>query len=115
MTLNRFSIFLLKRQGLVLLTLSGLTGFAQSTTPEIIPPEIQQVARKVRPEAIEAHMRYLSDDKLAGRKPGSPGYELAAQYVEGQFKALGFKPQGQRGTFRQAVPLRKAQVREEAS
>lgn len=115
MTLNRFSIFLLKRQSLVLLTLSGLTGFAQSTPPETIPVEAQQAARKVRPEAIEAHMRYLSDDKLAGRKPGSPGYELAAQYVEGQFKTLGFKPQGQRGTFRQAVPLRKAQVREEAS
>lgn len=85
------------------------------TTPLTIPNEAQQAARQVRPEAIEAHMRYLSDDKLAGRRPGTPGFELAAQYVESQFKTLGFKPAGQRGTFRQAVPLRKAQVREEAS
>lgn len=60
-------------------------------------------------------MRYLADDKLQGRKPGTPGYELAAQYVEKQFKTLGFKAGGQRGTYRQAVPLRRAQVREEAS
>ena len=65
-------------------------------------------------------MRYLADDKLAGRKPGTPGFELAAQYVENQFKLLGFKPMGQNGntgsrTYRQAVPLRKAQVREDAS
>ena len=80
-----------------------------------IPANAQQVARNVRPAAIEAHMRYLADDRLQGRKPGTPGYELAAQYVENQFRMLGFKPAGGRGTYRQAVPLRKAQVREEAS
>lgn len=60
-------------------------------------------------------MRYLADDKLQGRKPGTAGYELAAQYVESQFRALGFQPAGQRGTFRQAVPLRRALVRDEGS
>ncbi|MBO0933690.1 M28 family metallopeptidase [Fibrella aquatilis] len=85
-----------------------------------IPTEAQKVAKNVRPKAIEAHMRYLADDKLAGRKPGTPGYELAAQYVEKQFQTLGFKPGvatpgSPTGTFRQAVPLRKAQVREEVS
>ena len=109
---------------IVLLTASCLTGFAQPNPVPIIPAEAQQAARSVRPEAIEAHMRYLSDDKLAGSKPGSPGYELAAQYVEKQFTTLGFRPgvdspgvatSGQRATFRQAVHLRKAQVREESS
>lgn len=60
-------------------------------------------------------MRYLADDKLAGRKPGTPGFELAAQYVENQFKLLGFKPAVQNNTYRQAVPLRKAQVNEQVS
>ena len=86
----------------------------------VISAEAQKVAKSVQPRNIEAHMRYLADDKLAGRKPGTPGYELAAQYVEKQFTALGFIPgvvtsAGQRVTFRQAVPLRKAQVREDAS
>lgn len=60
-------------------------------------------------------MRYLADDKLEGRKPGTRGFELAAQYVEARFKTLGFKPMGQSGTFRQKVPLRRAQVREAGS
>lgn len=85
------------------------------TLAQTIPSEAKKTAKAVRPENIEAHMRYLSDDKLQGRKPGSPGFEMAAQYVEEQFKKLGLKPAGQNGTFRQAVPLRKAQVREEAS
>ncbi|MDB5240653.1 MAG: peptidase [Spirosoma sp.] len=92
-----------------------LSVWTQTNPSEIIPADAQKAAHSVRPEAIEAHMRYLADDKLAGRKPGTQGYELAAQYVEKQFKTLGFKPHGQHGTFRQAVPLRKAQVREEAS
>ncbi|GAB3782168.1 M20/M25/M40 family metallo-hydrolase [Spirosoma horti] len=92
------------------------TASAQSTAPlPAIPAEAQKVARSVRPEAIEAHMRYLADDKLEGRKPGTKGFELAAQYVEKQFKQLGFLPAGQKGTYRQAVPLRRAQVREDAS
>lgn len=94
--------------------------FAQPAPTAIptISAEAQTTARSVRPEAIEAHMRYLADDKLQGRKPGTPGFEMAAQYVEKQFRTLGFKPgvstsAGQ--TYRQAVPLRRAQVREEGS
>ncbi|MEZ0539373.1 M28 family metallopeptidase [Fibrella arboris] len=92
-------------------------GLVQSVSAQTItiPTDAQQAAKSVRPEAIEAHMRYLADDKLQGRKPGTPGFELAAQYVEKQFTALGFKPAGQQGGFRQAVPLRKAQVRDEGS
>ena len=99
----------------LLLPMAGSMSVAQPKPSETIPADAQKAAQSVRPEAIEAHMRYLSDDKLAGRKPGTQGYELAAQYVEKQFKTLGFKPHGQNGTFRQAVPLRKGQVREEAS
>ncbi len=95
---------------IVLLATLSATTLAQS-----VPKEAQKATKAVRPENIESHMRYLSDDKLAGRKPGSPGFELAAQYVEGEFKKLGFLPKGEKGTFRQAVPLRRAQVREDAS
>jgi hypothetical protein len=105
-------------QLIALLTVSCLTGFAQSNSIPTIPAEAQQAARSVRPQAVEAHMRYLADDKLQGRKPGTPGYELAAQYVEKQFTSFGFMPgvvTSGGATFRQAVPLRKAQVREETS
>lgn len=97
--------------------LSGLsltTTFGQPT-PTSIPAEAQKVVKTVRPTAIEAHMRYLADDKLEGRKPGTRGFELAAQYVQDQLKALGFKPAGENNTYRQAVPLRRWQVKEGAS
>ena len=82
--------------------------------PITIPAEAQQATKSVRPQAIEAHMRYLADDKLEGRKPGTRGFELAAAYAQNQLSALGLKPAGEHGTYRQAVPLRRYQVREEA-
>ncbi|WP_266365761.1 M28 family metallopeptidase [Tellurirhabdus rosea] len=102
------------RAGIFLLAVSAYAS-ACAQTPVSIPSEAQKAARSVRPAAVEAHMRYLSDDKLAGRKPGTPGFDLAARYVEDQLKNLGYQPMGERGTYRQAVPLRKAQVREAAS
>jgi Zn-dependent M28 family amino/carboxypeptidase len=39
-----------------------------------------------------AHIEYLADDALQGRMPGTPGYEQAAAYVAGKFKAYGLKP-----------------------
>ena len=49
-----------------------------------------------------AHVQFLADDKLEGRNVGTPGYEKAVEYVEGQFRAIGLKPAGTQG-FRQPV------------
>jgi Zn-dependent M28 family amino/carboxypeptidase len=54
---------------------------------------------------ISAHIRFLSDDQLEGRKPGQPGDELAIKYLASQLEAYGYKPGGDNGTFLQAVPL----------
>jgi hypothetical protein len=51
-----------------------------------------------------AHVQFLADDKLEGRNIGTPGFETAAEYVEGQFQAIGLKPAGITG-FRQPVKL----------
>jgi hypothetical protein len=51
-----------------------------------------------------AHIQYLADDKLEGRNVGTPGFEAALQYVEGQFKQIGLKPAGD-GGYRQTVML----------
>jgi hypothetical protein len=51
-----------------------------------------------------AHIQYLADDKLEGRNVGTPGFETAAKYVEGQFQAIGLRPAGLDG-FRQPVTL----------
>src|SRR5262245_13956587 len=49
-----------------------------------------------------SHIAFLADDALEGRNVGTPGFEKAAVYVEGQFKEIGLKPGGLSG-FRQPV------------
>ena len=44
------------------------------------------------PEAFRAHVAFLADDMLEGRKPGTRGYDIAARYVAAQFEALGLRP-----------------------
>lgn len=44
-----------------------------------------------------AHVVELADDKYEGRLTGTPGYDRAAAYVAGQFKAAGLKPAGTAG------------------
>jgi len=44
-----------------------------------------------------SHVQYLADDKLEGRRAGSPGYFKAVEYVETQFKQIGLKPAGTNG------------------
>ncbi|MBI1263535.1 MAG: M28 family peptidase [Alphaproteobacteria bacterium] len=59
---------------------------------------------EVAPGAIEAHIRFLADDMMEGREAGSRGYQLAANYVEAQYRLIGLEPGGLEG-YRAAVPL----------
>jgi hypothetical protein len=47
------------------------------------------------PNAYLAHIRYLASPELQGRGDGSPGLEMAAQYVERQLRADGLTPREQ--------------------
>lgn len=59
-------------------------------------------------ERIRAHIEFLADDHLRGRQPGTPGYDIAANYVASQFRQLGLEPAGGDGDYLQPVPLRQA-------
>ena len=43
---------------------------------------------------LKAHIQYLADDKLEGRRTGTNGEELAMQYISSQFKEIGLIPKG---------------------
>lgn len=43
---------------------------------------------------LEAHVQYLADDKLEGRRTGTKGETLAAEYISEQFKKAGLAPKG---------------------
>jgi hypothetical protein len=80
-------------------SLVPLTLTAQSATPD------WDAAGK----AWFAHVQYLASDDLQGRRPGTPGFDAAVNYVQQQFKSIGLRPaglplQGQAG-YLQPVPL----------
>ena len=62
----------------------------------------------ISPEAIGAHIRFLADDLLEGRYTGQRGYDIAARYVEAQFRMLGLAPAGVDGTYYQPVAFRES-------
>ena len=78
-------------------------------------PGAQAAMAAIRPEAIEAHMRFLADGLLEGRAPGGRGYAIAARYVVAQMEATGLQPAGSGGGWYQEVPLRQTVLDAEKS
>jgi Zn-dependent M28 family amino/carboxypeptidase len=62
-------------------------------------------ASGISERALRAHIKFLSDDALEGRAPGSRGGELAAKYLAAQLEALGLRGAGAQGSFFQPVSL----------
>jgi Zn-dependent M28 family amino/carboxypeptidase len=79
----------------------------QAAVPQIagVPEAARQAAASIDPEKIRAHVRFLADDLLEGRGPGTRGGDIAAKYIATQFALYGLKPAGDNGTFFQKVPL----------
>lgn len=63
------------------------------------------LAYEPTPAGMKAHMAVLAADDMEGRAAGTPGYDKAAAYVADQYRRLGLKPAGDRGSYLQAVPL----------
>jgi Zn-dependent M28 family amino/carboxypeptidase len=104
-----------RTQSVVLaVTIAGLSipVFAQtaqgsSAVPQVagVPAAAQQAAQRIDPERIRAAVKYLADDRLEGRGPGTAGDHLAAKYLSQQFAAYGLTPAGDNGSWYQKVPL----------
>jgi len=96
----------------ILLACSAFLACATTGSPPASAPGVQgfsepvkAAAASIRPEAIASHIRFLADDLLAGREPGTPGFEIAARYVASELQSLGLRPAGENGTYFQTVPL----------
>ena len=94
--------------GLVLL-------FGRTYSVHANPDAADEAMNAIRPEAIRADMRFLSDDALEGRGTGSRGYDIAAKFMASQFESLGLQPAGDDGSYFQSVPLRSAKPDETKS
>ena len=80
---------------------------ACAQVPEVpgVPKAAREAAASIDAEKIRAHVRFLADDLLEGRGPGTRGGDLAAKYIATQFSLDGLKPAGDDGTYFQKVPL----------
>jgi Zn-dependent M28 family amino/carboxypeptidase len=83
---------------------------AHASLAQSIAPAALAALPLAQPAALEAHVRYLADDRLRGRLPGTPGYQLAVDYVTAQLKQNGVQPAGDKGAYTQKVRLRRAFV-----
>jgi Zn-dependent M28 family amino/carboxypeptidase len=93
------------RVGLVLLVLaSAATQPARSQQSAGAAPGAR-VAGAVDGRVVRAHLEFLADDALEGRRPGTRGGELAAKYIAAQFQRLGLEPVGDSGTYFHRVPI----------
>lgn len=61
-----------------------------------------------------AHVKTLAADAMEGRGTGTPGYDRAADYVIGQFQALGLKPGGVDG-YKQPVDFVEQRIQSDRS
>jgi hypothetical protein len=71
--------------------------------PVPAPTAEQDIVRRLR-----ADVEFLASDNLEGRDTGSRGYNIAADYVASQFRAIGLEPAGENGGWHQQVPFRHA-------
>jgi Zn-dependent M28 family amino/carboxypeptidase len=96
------------RAGLLLLTLSCGTFFgaayAADPGPQLgLPAGAAASMQRIEARRIAEHVRFLADDLLEGRAPGTRGGDIAANYIAAQFALEGLKPAGDNGGYLQKV------------
>ncbi len=77
---------------------------------ERISADVKAAMELANADIIKANITYLADDKLLGRQPGKPGYQMAVDYVIGELQKNGVKPAGEKGTWLQTILMRRASV-----
>lgn len=92
----------LKRIAAVLLVTFALSAAAVS---QRVSRRTASLPGPISENALRAHIKFLSDDRLEGRGTGAKGGETAALYIAEQFEALGLKGAGAKGSFWQPVSL----------
>ena len=111
MNLRQKSKFLWQ-QMIVILTLSTLLSgqlFAQAVAPkkvaELSETELE-LKNKITIESIKKYTSTLAADDMEGRGTLQPGGDKAANYIAEQFKNLGLKPLGDKGSYLQAIKFK---------
>lgn len=71
---------------------------------------VQRAAQTISPDDIRRRIGIIADDSMRGRDTPSPELDKVAQYIAGEYRRLGLKPGGDRGTFIQRYSLDRVKV-----
>ena len=86
---NCYLMVILRIKLLIAITLVVTSSFAQKIKKE----------DKITLANLKAHISFLADDKLEGRRAGSSGEKLAMEYISEKLRANGIQPRGTEGYF----------------
>ena len=87
-------------RGLIRLLITGFIACGIPVIAKAADPQDQ-----INEQVIRGHIRFLADDLLEGRGPGSRGDSLARLYLQTQFQIHGLQPLLPSGSWVQPVPL----------
>ncbi|MFW6198357.1 MAG: M20/M25/M40 family metallo-hydrolase, partial [Acidobacteriota bacterium] len=59
----------------------------------------------VTPRLLRAHLGFIADDELRGRRTPSRGLRIAARYIAAQLERAGARPAGDAGSYLQRVEM----------
>jgi Zn-dependent M28 family amino/carboxypeptidase len=68
-----------------------------------LPANVDASMQTIDAHRIGEHVRFLANDLLEGRGPGTRGGDLAANYIAAQFALYGLTPAGDNGSYLQKV------------
>jgi Zn-dependent M28 family amino/carboxypeptidase len=68
-----------------------------------LPANVSASMQGIDAHRIAEHVRFLANDLLEGRAPGTRGGDIAANYIATQFALYGLKPAGDNGSYLQRV------------
>ena len=79
------------------------------------PTSLQRAAQTISPDDIRRRINIIADDSMKGRDTPSPELDKVAAYIAGEYRRLGLKPGGDRGTFIQHYPVNRVQILADSS
>jgi hypothetical protein len=78
--------------------------FFNASLPYAHSQKLRKADRQMMAE-IQSDIQYLSNDKLEGRRAGTPGEKLASDYIISSFEETGLKPLGDEGSWLQTFEI----------
>lgn len=84
---------------------SGATAPAAATAERKSHSDAKYAAADRLEQRFQSNVDYLASDKLEGRGVGTPGIELASDFIAAEFARIGLKPAGDDSTYFQSFAM----------